>query len=318
MIYSVCIFAVTLMFLLYYGIGLNLAKAPGRSQPVKDRQQLSLNKVPENKNNVDITSQSGISADKTAGNAKASEDNAGIKKTEKQSETKFALQKKLTDKSSGKPIRKTITRGPNTSMISVTFDDGYNKKDIEKVLDVLKKNNIKTTFFIIGKVLTAYPDLWKRAVNDGHQICNHTEDHEILTKASDARVRYQIQGWERSVKKVLGDAYLVKMKKEFPYLRLPGGGGEKSDRILSIAQENGYTVIGWNLETYSSIIRPYRKTLSVKEISNKIERHVVNKCSKGSIILLHFNPYDSGNIDGIIQGIKKRGFNMQPISELIK
>jgi len=215
-------------------------------------------------------------------------------------------------------VKKTIYMGANTSQVAITFDDGYNKKTVEKVLDVLKKNNINSTFFIIGKVLDDYPEVWKRAINEGHQICNHTNYHELLTNMPDNKVEAEILEWEASAQKVLGEDYIKRMKKEFPYLRLPGGGGAKSNRILSIAQRNGYTVIGWNLETFSSVINPLKNTHSVQDISNKIEQHVVNKCSNGSIILLHFNQYDTGNIDKIIQGIKNRGFDMQPLSQIIK
>jgi len=215
-------------------------------------------------------------------------------------------------------VKKTIYMGANTSQVSITFDDGYNKKTVEKVLDVLKKENIKTTFFIIGKAIKAYPDVWKRAIAEGHQICNHTNYHEVLTNMPDKLVQEEIIGWETTVKKALGEEYLNKMKSEFPFLRLPGGGGERSDRILSIAQKNGYTVVGWNLETFSSVINPLRKTNSEQDISNKIQQHIVSRCSKGSIILLHFNQYDTANIEGILQGVKKRGFDIQPLSQVIK
>jgi peptidoglycan-N-acetylmuramic acid deacetylase len=229
-----------------------------------------------------------------------------VKKAKDQTKKKYGI------------LNKTIYMGANTSKISLTFDDGYNKKTVEKVLDVLKKNNIKTTFFIIGKVLDDYPEVWKRAIDEGHQICNHTNYHEVLTNMPDNLVEAEIKGWETSAKKALGEDYFNRMKKDFPYLRLPGGGGERSDRILSIAQKNGYIVVGWNLETFSSIINPLRKTNSVQEISNKIKHHIINNCSNGSIILLHFNQYDTGNIDEIIKGIKNRGFNMQPLSQIIK
>lgn len=215
-------------------------------------------------------------------------------------------------------VKNTIYKGANTRQVSITFDDGYYQKTVEKVLDVLKKNNIKSTFFIIGKVLDDYPQVWKRAIDEGHQICNHTNNHQVLTNMSDSKVEAEIQGWESSARKALGEDYVNRMKKEFPYLRLPGGGGAKSKRILSIAQKNGHTVVGWNLETFSSIINPLKKTHSEQDISNKIEQHIVNRCSNGSIILLHFNQYDSRNIDGIIKGIKKRGFDIQPLSNVIK
>lgn len=233
-------------------------------------------------------------------------------------EKKVGTKDKSEVQSTKKSCMKTIYMGANTSQVAVTFDDGYCKKNVERVLDVLKSNNVKSTFFIIGKVLDDYPEVWKRAVREGHQICNHTNLHEILTNMPDNLVQEEILGWETSAKKVLGEGYVTKMKKDFPFLRLPGGGGAKNDRILSIAQENGYTVVGWNVETFSSVINPLRRTHSQQYISNKIEQHVTNKCSNGAIILLHFNKYDIGNIDGIIRGIKNHGYDMQLLSQIIK
>lgn len=253
-------------------------------------------------------------------------DNEAVKATEdkiikvaKTSESAISVMqsKDQADKKSGL-AKKTIYMGANTTQVSITFDDGYNQKTVEKVLDVFKKYNIKSTFFIIGRVLDDYSEVWKRAINEGHQICNHTNNHQVLTNMSDSLIQAEIQSWETSAQKVLGVDYVKRMKKEFPYLRLPGGGGAKSNRILSIAQTNGYTVVGWNLETFSSIINPLKATHSQQEISDRIEKHVITKCKNGSIILLHFNQYDTANIEEIIQGIKSRGFDIQPLSQIIK
>jgi len=237
--------------------------------------------------------------------------------TNKQQNIKKESNSKKQQTDSKKKVQKTIYKGENRPDVALTFDDGYSKKTVIKVLDVLKKNNVKATFFIIGSVLDDYPDVWKRAIDEGHQICNHTKSHATLTKLSDQQVKDEIMGWETCVKKTLGEEYLKKMKKEFPYLRLPGGGGNKSDRILSIAQSCGYKVIGWNLETYSSVIYPMKKSHTVDEIADKIEKHVVNNCSNGSIILLHFNQYDVPNLDKIVKGIKRRGYNIHTVTEVI-
>lgn len=331
-IYILSICAVAIIFIWYYGIASLNAKNPNLLSPIEtsQREELpssgnskfaedikdSVDSALPNKNEEIISPDNHQVKDITDDKQQVkdiTDKNLEVKKT---SEPKTAIKKDQPAKSDYGLVKKTIYIGANTSQVALTFDDGYNKKTIEKVLDILESNNVKSTFFIIGKVLNDYPEIWKRAINEGHQICNHTNHHKVLTNMSDDLVEAEILGWETSAQKVFGEDYIVRMKKEFPYLRLPGGGGAKSDRILSIAQRNGYTVIGWNLETFSSVINPLKKTHSVEEISNKIEQHIVTRCSNGSIILLHFNEYDTGNIEEIVLGIKSRGFDIQLISKI--
>lgn len=297
----VCVF--TIIFVCCCGIYLNNKSSKIIDNKFNYQNQKSIN--PKSNSNIpSIIDKNAVQQEKT--------------KTSETNKVKLKPNNDLTKNYISK-IRKTIYMGATTTtQAAITFDDGYNKKYVQKVLDVLKKNNVKCTFFIIGKVLNDYPEIWKRAVKQGHQICNHTQSHKILTNLSDEVIQAEISEWEESARKVFGDDYLIRMKKEFPYLRLPGGGGAKNDRILAIAQKNGYKVIGWNLETFSSVINPLKNKKSVDEISDRIEQHVVNNCSGGSIILLHFNQYDMGNIEEIVSGIKNRGFSMQTISQLIK
>ncbi len=273
----------------------------------------AVNSSPAGVTAAGTTSPAGVTAaGVTSGPALVKENTKNVKKD-------AAKTNSQNKQSSKEAIPQTIYKGESKPYVALTFDDGYNKKSIIKVLDILKKHNIKSTFFILGRVLDDYPDVWKRAIDEGHQICNHTMNHSNLTKLTDQQVKNEILAWEASVKKYLGEEYLNRMKSDFRYLRLPGGGGNKSDRILAIANENGYKVIGWNLETTSIIINPMRKqNASVSEIANKIEKHVVNKSSKGSIILLHFNEYDVYKLDEIITGIKKRGFGFQTVTDIMK
>lgn len=282
---------------------------------------INKNSAPEEKlNQYKEPAQESITQDLNSNSHKSQADNTNVKPNDVSIETNKIEINKVSDSTEKGNIKinKPIYAGARTTHAAITFDDGYNKKYVEKVLDVLKKNNVKATFFIIGKVLDDYPEVWKRAIKEGHQICNHTQSHQILTKLSEDAIQKEILGWEASARKVFGDEYLVKMKKEFPYLRLPGGGGARSDKVLAIAQENGYKVIGWNLETFSSIINPLKNKKSVSQISDRIEQHVVNNCSGGSIVLLHFNQYDMGNIEQIVSGLKNRGFELKTISQMIK
>lgn len=203
--------------------------------------------------------------------------------------------------------------------LAITFDDGLNKVAVEKVLKILKENDVKCTFFVLGKAIRQQPDLWKQAAEDGHEICNHTQTHALLANLSDAQVKKEIRDWEGSVKDVLGDEYFKKMKKEFPFLRLPGGSGEKSKRIMKIISDEKYVPVGWSVETVHSVLQQYNlKKTSAEAVARSIENHVVGSAQRGAIVLLHFNAYDIVRLEEIIKTIKSRGKTLKLVSEIIK
>ncbi|AEW85494.1 polysaccharide deacetylase family protein [Flavobacterium columnare] len=81
---------------------------------------------------------------------------------------------------------------PNTSKtIYLTFDDGPIPEVTEWVLDILKENHIKATFFCVGKNIVKHPEIFKRILSEGHIIGNHTYNH--------------INGWEKSTKEYIND-----------------------------------------------------------------------------------------------------------------
>jgi peptidoglycan/xylan/chitin deacetylase (PgdA/CDA1 family) len=69
--------------------------------------------------------------------------------------------------------------------IALTFDDGPNARTSE-VLDVLKSHNVKATFFIVGKMAHAHPDILARVAAEGHLLANHSASHPQLVSSFDA------------------------------------------------------------------------------------------------------------------------------------
>lgn len=65
------------------------------------------------------------------------------------------------------------------SYISLTFDDGPNRKYTPKILDILKKHGVKACFFLVGKMIKKNPDIVMRIFEEGHDIGNHTYTHPI-------------------------------------------------------------------------------------------------------------------------------------------
>jgi peptidoglycan-N-acetylmuramic acid deacetylase len=204
----------------------------------------------------------------------------------------------------------------DTNNIYLTFDDGGNKKSVEQALEVLKQNDVKCTFFVVGKYLRSYPELWKQAIEDGHQICNHTQNHKWLYELDNEGIKKEILEWETTAEEVLGKDYLENMKQEYPYLRIPYNAGGNSKRVLRIIAELGYIPIGWNIETYYAVLRHHDlSTEPVKPIAAEVSAHVTKRVKGGSIILLHFNAYDTYNLDEIVSSIKEKGFTLKLLSE---
>lgn len=221
-----------------------------------------------------------------------------------------------------KVIRSTINpilRGNlDTKALSITFDDGFHKETVKKVLDILKKYNIKATFFIIGKLLKTDKYLWKRAINEGHQICNHTYNHVFLSPLSDNEIKSEITNWENAVKVALGEEYFKKMKEEFPYFRLPGADASHDKRVLKIIKAQGYTTIGWSEETIYSVLRFYNlKNGNVSEISKKVSDHIISNIQNGNIVLLHFNVFDITRLDEMLKGIINKGYKIENVTDIL-
>jgi len=190
--------------------------------------------------------------------------------------------------------------------VTLTFDDGGAK--MATILKILNKYDIKGTFFLIASELRRNPDLWRQAVADGHLVCNHTVGHNTkLNTLSKQEMIYQIKGWESTARKVLGDEYLVKMKKEFPYFRVPGG--MNSLPLLKVLSQLGYyKTIFWTREDvwfYGHNAKNY--TL--------VENYVEN-AKNGDIFLMHGGSVAS--LEAVIQGVQAKGFEFERLDLLLK
>jgi polysaccharide deacetylase family sporulation protein PdaB len=186
--------------------------------------------------------------------------------------------------------------------LALTFDDGPDPTETNKILDILKKYNVKATFFVIGKNIELDSASVKRASDEGHEIGNHTYDHSDISKLSDKQIKEQILKCEELIVSVTG-------KK--PSIFRPPYGSYNKGNISKIAEENGYKIVLWG-----GVDALDWKNPPAQEISNSIINNVIN----GDIILLH--DYKTENtlkaLDTIIPQLLEKGYKFKTISELLE
>ncbi|MDR1616274.1 MAG: polysaccharide deacetylase family sporulation protein PdaB [Syntrophomonadaceae bacterium] len=197
-----------------------------------------------------------------------------------------------------KPIYEINTK---EKKIALTFDISWGNNTPAPVLDILKANNIRCTFFLSGPWVKQYPEIVKRIQEDGHEIGSHGYRHINLSTLSQAEVGEEIQKAHNSIKEVAG--------LEAGLIRTPNG--DYNDTVIKAIQENHYTGIQWSLDSLDWM-NP--------GVKNIIER-VSARCKPGDIILMHASDTCKQTdlaLPDILNALKEKGFEFVTVSELLQ
>lgn len=184
--------------------------------------------------------------------------------------------------------------------VSLSFDTAWGNEDIQTVLDILDKQEVKATFFMTGEWIEKYPEDVKRIAKAGHDLGNHSENHKQMTKLSTDLCKDEIMIVHDRVKKLTGiDMFLFRV----PY-------GDYNNMVIGTARDNGYYTIQWDVDSQDW------KDYGVSDI---VKRCTVNKdLGNGSIILLHNGAKHMPEaLEDVIKGLKEQGYELVPVSELI-
>ncbi len=130
-----------------------------------------------------------------------------------------------------------------TKVIYLTFDDGPDLENTPLILDILKENNIKATFFVVGTEITKAPEILKRTYEEGHAIGNHTYNHVYrdLYRSPSAYIE-QLQHTDQTIKDIIDVR---------PHIsRAPGGSaGSFTKSYWDTLKSQGYIEVGWNISS---------------------------------------------------------------------
>ncbi|CAN5872708.1 hypothetical protein BH11VER1_BH11VER1_32530 [soil metagenome] len=152
--------------------------------------------------------------------------------------------------------------------VAMTFDDGPHPSNTPRLLDMLKQRNIKATFYVVGKNVREYPDIVRRILAEGHEIGNHTWDHQALSGMSAERVHQELAMTHNAVLEVAG--YQIRTMRP-PY-------GATNLRVKQQCyQEFGYPTILWSVDPLDWK-RPG---------SSVVAQRIISATHPGAIILSH-------------------------------
>lgn len=193
----------------------------------------------------------------------------------------------------------------NEKIIALTFDDGPDEIFTPQILDILKKYNIKATFFVMGQKVGYNPEIVKRQHEEGHEIGNHTFTHINVSKRGYSEIEKEINDTQEAIKNITG--------KEPNIFRPPYRAISKS--MCSIVKDKNMNIILWS-------------NLDPRDWSNpgaySISNTILTKAGNGSIILLHdYNTIRNSKsqtvqaLDVFLPQLIEKGYKFVTVSELI-
>lgn len=206
---------------------------------------------------------------------------------------------------------KTVTRlhtPPRAKVVALTFDDGPNGYYTEEVLNILKEENVKATFFLVGDNVVAYPEVARDIARNGQQIGNHSLGHSyLLPFRRTASLEAELARTNAVIYRTTGERPKV--------FRPPHG--FKTPWLIKAARREGLTVVTWSVMTtdYSRHAK-----------ADVIAKQILKKVRPGAIIVLHDGLNRGHNVDRqetvkalriIIRRLKAEGYTfttLEPIA----
>ena len=185
--------------------------------------------------------------------------------------------------------------------IYLTFDAGYENGNVEKILDILKDENVKGSFFILENLLIRHPNLVCRMQNEGHVVGNHTANHKDISKLSFSDLKKELETVEALFKE--------KTSRELPKYFRPPEGRFSLEAITNLEKLNYKTVL-WSL-AYADWDNNNQPS------PDKAIEKIMSNIHSGAIILLH--PTSETNVKilpHIIKELKEQGYEFKTIENL--
>ncbi len=199
----------------------------------------------------------------------------------------------------GDPVRKnpSVTQ----KRIALTFDDGPHNEYTQRILEILKKHNVKATFFIIGENAERYPNRIRSIAEGGHELGNHTYSHASVNKLSQEELEEELEKTSQILESITG----VRPK----IFRPPFGA--YNDRCVEQITSLGYRCVLWSKDSRDWELPPVGTIVSSMEAVNA-----------GDILLFHdYNQKNSPTpsaLEQLIPKLLEEGYEFVTVSQLLE
>lgn len=188
-------------------------------------------------------------------------------------------------------------------LVALTFDDGPTPQFTDEILQILKDEDVKATFFLISKELNSHLEQGKKIVAAGHEIGNHSYSHKRMMFVSPSFVKDEIEKTDELIRSAGYD--------KPTYFRPP-----YSKKLIALPfylSQNNRKTITWDVEPESFA--------EVNKNTEAITKYILDNATGGSIILLHvmYDPQKKSlnSVKPVIEGLNQKRFQFVTVSELI-
>ncbi|MDD3339294.1 MAG: polysaccharide deacetylase family protein [Lachnospiraceae bacterium] len=184
--------------------------------------------------------------------------------------------------------------------IALSFDAAWGNEDTSMILDILKKHDVKVTFFMTGGWVDSYPEDVKAILAAGHDLGNHSQNHKNMSQLSEDEKTSELMTVHNKVKELTGyEMFLFRP----PY-------GDYDNAVVTNAMKNNYYPIQWSVDSLDW------KDYGVDAIIDTVCNH--KNLKNGAIILCHNGAkYTAQALDTMITTLKEKGYTFVPLSQLI-
>jgi peptidoglycan-N-acetylglucosamine deacetylase len=196
-------------------------------------------------------------------------------------------------------VRTAITRCWNpTGQVWLTFDDYGTAANVNGLIDVLVRNNVRARFFPIATWAQANPWLLVRMAQAGQELGNHTYDHADFSRLSDAQIGWEI---DNGVGHSPDGAKLI---------RPPDGGAAFTQRVSNIAAQRDYRICFWTVDTRDWTGASAAAIIGAVRYGSAFTPPVF----AGGVVLMHMQaPHTLEALQGVIDAVRARGLQLAPI-----